>query len=128
MVNIYRKAQRVVIWLGTEADESSLAIKTIEYTGFQIPDRAEAPHTETHSECRSEIVMWSRHSLFTTGVASDPKVGCSQLVQKARGPTRSHASEVVHCHCWRSPNTLDTFDIGGCIPRQFYPTPWEYWH
>lgn len=36
MTDIYRKAQRVVIWLGPEADKSALAMKAIEYTGSQI--------------------------------------------------------------------------------------------
>src|SRR5579859_5412432 len=36
MADIYRKARRVVVWLGPEADESALATKTIEYTGSQI--------------------------------------------------------------------------------------------
>lgn len=36
MADIYRKARRVVIWLGREADDSALAMKAIEYTGSQV--------------------------------------------------------------------------------------------
>jgi hypothetical protein len=36
MGEIYRKARRVVVWLGPEADESRIAMNAIRYTGAQI--------------------------------------------------------------------------------------------
>jgi len=36
MSDIYRKAQRTVVWLGPEADESGVALKTLSHLGNQI--------------------------------------------------------------------------------------------
>lgn len=36
MADIYKHARRVIVWLGAEADESRLAIETLQYTGLQV--------------------------------------------------------------------------------------------
>ncbi|KAK2759107.1 hypothetical protein FQN54_003206 [Arachnomyces sp. PD_36] len=36
MADIYRKARRAVVWLGTEADDSALAMRALEYAGSKV--------------------------------------------------------------------------------------------
>jgi hypothetical protein len=36
MADVYQRAQRVIVWLGPEADDSALAMKAMRYTGQQV--------------------------------------------------------------------------------------------
>ncbi|KAH7000594.1 heterokaryon incompatibility protein-domain-containing protein [Ilyonectria destructans] len=86
MADIYRKAQRVVIWLGPKADKSALAIKAIEY--------AEIPHSQQELEAIQKLVarswfkrLWVRQEVTLARsavvIVGDRKVSWTHLISAA---------------------------------------------